>query len=41
MHVWEIEEVRTRFSWRDLRNRDYFEERSVDWRMILKWTFKK
>jgi hypothetical protein len=35
------DEVRTRFWWGNLRERDPLEERGVDGRIILKWLFKK
>jgi len=29
------------FLWGDLRERDHLENLGVDWRIILKWVFKK
>jgi hypothetical protein len=40
-HEWEREEVRTKFSWRNLRERDHLEDPSVDRRIILRWIFRK
>jgi hypothetical protein len=31
----------TRFWWGNPRERDHFEDMGIDWRIILKWTFKK
>jgi len=33
--------MHTRFWWRDLRERDCLEDMGIDWRIILKWIFKK
>jgi hypothetical protein len=27
--------------WENLRKRDYLEEPSIDWRIILRWIFRK
>ena len=35
------EDVHTRFCWRNLRERDYLEDPSLDGRIILKCIFKK
>jgi len=35
------EEVYTAFGWRNLKERDHLEDRRVDRRIILKYTFKK
>jgi hypothetical protein len=40
-HVWETGEVLTDFWWGNLRKRDHFEDLDIDWRIILKWIFKK
>jgi hypothetical protein len=34
-------EVHTGFWWGDLREVDHLEDVGVDWRIILKWIFKK
>jgi hypothetical protein len=34
-------EVLTEFWWGNLREVDHFEDISVDWKIILKWIFKK
>jgi len=33
--------MHTRFWWGDLRERDCLEDIGIDWRIILKWIFKK
>ena len=38
---WERGEVRTKFSWRNLKERDYLEDPSVHRRIILIWIFRK
>jgi hypothetical protein len=38
---WERGEVRTKFSWRNLKERDHLEDPSVDKRIILGWIFRK
>jgi hypothetical protein len=40
-HISETGEVYTGFLWGDLRERDYFEELGVDWKIILKWIVRK
>jgi hypothetical protein len=37
----EIGELHTGFWWGNLREKDHLEDISIDWRIILKWTFKK
>jgi hypothetical protein len=39
--MWERGEVHKMFSWRDLDERDHFEDLLIGWRVILKWIFKK
>jgi hypothetical protein len=34
-------EVHTWFWWGNLRVKDHLEDISIDWRIILIWTFKK
>jgi len=33
--------MHTRIWWGDLRERDHLEDKVIDWRIILKWIFKK
>jgi hypothetical protein len=40
-HVWGIGEVHTGFWWGSLRERDNFEDRSVDGKIILRWILRK
>jgi hypothetical protein len=40
-HEWERGEVRIKFSWRNLKERDHLEDPSVDRRIILREIFKK
>ena len=40
-HVYGRGEVRTRFWWGNLRERNYLEDPGVDGRIILKGTFRK
>jgi len=40
MWCWRVE-VKTGFRWADLREGDYLEDLSVDWRIILKLIIKK
>jgi len=40
-HVWGRGEVCTGFWWGNLRERDYFEDPSIDGRIILRWIFRK
>jgi len=35
------EEVYTEFWWGSLRERDHLKEPGVDWRIILRWIFRK
>jgi hypothetical protein len=39
--AWRRVEVETRFWWGNLTERDYLDDLGVDWRIILKWIFKK
>jgi len=39
--VWVRGEVYTGFWWGNLRERDHFEYPGVDWRIILRWIFRK
>jgi hypothetical protein len=34
-------EVHTRFQWGELRERDHLEDIGLNWRIILKYIFKK
>jgi hypothetical protein len=40
-HVLGTGEVHTGFWWGDLMERDHMEDPDIDWRIILKWIFKK
>jgi len=39
--VWEPGEVHTAFWWRNLRERNNFEDLGIDGKLILQWVFKK
>jgi hypothetical protein len=39
--VWEREEVCTGFGWGGMRERDHWEGRDVDGRLIIRWIFMK
>ena len=41
--IWGKREVRTstRFWWGNLKLRDHLEDPGIDWRVILKWIFRK
>jgi hypothetical protein len=41
LHVRGRKEVHTGLWWLNLRERDHFENLGLDWRIILKWIFKK
>jgi len=41
LHVWGKGEVHTGFLWENLRKRDCLEDLSIDWRITVKWIFKK
>ena len=41
MHVWSKGEVRTRFWWENLRERDHWGDKDVDGRIILRWILRK
>jgi hypothetical protein len=34
-------EVQTGFWWGDLKGEDHFEDPGIDWRIILRWIFRK
>jgi len=40
-HVWDRGGAYTGFWWKNLRERDYFEDPGIDGRIILRWIFKK
>jgi len=40
-HAWARGEAHTGFWWRNLRENDSLEDLGLNWRIILKWTFKK
>jgi len=40
-YVWDMGEVYTRFSWRELREREHLENLRVNGKILLKYTFKK
>jgi hypothetical protein len=40
-HVWGRGEVCTGFWWGNLRERDHWGDPDVDWRIILRWIFRK
>jgi len=41
LHVWGKGEVHTGFLWENLRERDCSEDLGIDWRLTVKWIFKK
>jgi len=41
LHVWGRGEVHTGFWWGNLRERDHLGDPGVDWRIILRWIFRK
>jgi hypothetical protein len=40
-HVWGRVEVYTGLWWGNLKERDHLEDVGIDWRIILKWIFRK
>jgi hypothetical protein len=40
-HVWGKGEVYARCWWGNLRERYHFEDPGVEWRIILRWSFRK